>query len=75
MDNAPGIDCERKDALIFRCKFEPRYDLSAAKLPGYGEVKTHDKSFLEAFRDKTYVRDVCVRCGRTIERDDRRVAR
>ena len=50
------------------CKFEPRYDIG----PPAGHFKTESADNLPAViaacKPKTYVRDVCVRCGRTIER-------
>lgn len=53
-------------------KFEPRYDLGAADLsPFFGDrvasFKTSADS-IESMRAKTYVRDICIRCGKTIER-------
>lgn len=49
------------------CKFQPRYDFSAANLTAM-EIYTLSESEAEILRVKTYVRDVCIRCGRTIER-------
>ena len=52
-------------------KFEPRYDLGPADLSAFVEFKGTFKgtpSLLESMRKKTYVRDVCVKCGKTIER-------
>jgi hypothetical protein len=48
-------------------RFEPRYHLSAstmdsAKGTAYGVLQ-----LAEACRDKTYVRDVCTRCGAMID--------
>jgi hypothetical protein len=55
-------------------KFEARYDLSE---PKFGEIPWSGmKSFsmaptvVEKMRRRIYVRDVCVRCGKVIERDD-----
>lgn len=50
------------------CRFEARYDLEPAqvkfdRLQGEGAG-----SFLDKFRKQTYVRDVCTRCGATVER-------
>jgi hypothetical protein len=50
------------------CRFEARYDEGAAQLPP-NVSRIHDAETLRAFRPKTYVRDVCPRCGRTIERE------
>lgn len=47
-------------------RFEPRYD---TKMPaGMESIKATSSAYLEAVKDKTYVRDVCVRCGETVER-------
>jgi len=48
-------------------KFEPRYDLGPADLSAFVEFKG-TPSALESMRKKTYIRDVCVKCGKTIER-------
>lgn len=60
-------DCPRINAWR-GCKFEPRYDLGRCDLSGFSSVTNPSSANLERFRQKTYVRDVCVRCGRTIER-------
>jgi hypothetical protein len=49
-------------------QFEPRYDESAPDLTRFDSFKMADARALEFLRAKTYVRDVCVRCGKTIER-------
>jgi hypothetical protein len=49
-------------------KFEARYDLSPANLSQFaGEFKASEET-IEKFRQKTYVRDICTKCGKTIER-------
>lgn len=48
-------------------KFEPRYDLGPADLSAFVEFKGTPSS-LESTRNKIYIRDVCVKCGKTIER-------
>lgn len=56
-------------------KFEPRYDLGAADLSPFftGRVDTFkaDAVSIEKMRTKTYVHDICIRCGKTIERGSR----
>lgn len=49
-------------------KFEPRYDLSTpAIVPKSLENPVEDViAVMEASRTKTYVLDVCVRCGATV---------
>jgi len=59
-------DCPRFGKWIGGCQFEARYDLSAVELPACHEVKM-TLTMAEKFRSKTYVRDVCIRCGKTIE--------
>lgn len=65
-------DCERK--TIFgrpACRFEGRFDLSAADISGLGKFKVGPQAvetFMNAMRTETYVRDVCIKCGKTIER-------
>ena len=60
-------ECPRNGWLAGTCKFEPRYDISEPLLPA-NTTKISDPEMAETFKRKTYVRDVCVRCGRTIER-------
>jgi hypothetical protein len=64
-------DCERIGRLVGGCNFEARYDTSEASPPNMESVKTSVsgmRQFLDASRKHTYVRDVCTRCGKTIER-------
>ena len=63
--------CERKGWLFRGCKFEPRYDLSPADMSRLGKVSNAQPEHLDKFRTKTYVHDVCVRCGKVIPRDER----
>lgn len=63
------VPCPRRDRWIRGCRFEPRYDLGplvtkatpisrlAAGVPLWTTTQT-----------KTYRGDVCVTCGRTVER-------
>lgn len=52
-----------------RHEFEPRYDKSAANVAGFTKFHGYGvDEMLEKLRTKTYVRDVCVHCGKTIER-------
>ena len=64
-------DCPRQGRWFGGCCFEARYDKSAPDLPRYKHIKCNPGAtteFLDGHRTVTYVRDVCVRCGRTIER-------
>jgi hypothetical protein len=50
-------------------RFEPRYDKEPSNAMGVGSIKARDMEMLDAMvTKKTYVRDICVRCGKTIER-------
>ena len=63
-------DCPQFGKVFGGCHFEARYDHSPADL-GFGEIKTSAQAaimFAETMRAKTYVKDVCTRCGRTVER-------
>lgn len=54
-------------------RFEARYDLSGAQtladiLGGEGNFRGNINGLLEKSRTKTYVHDICVRCGTTVLR-------
>lgn len=61
-------DCPRAGKWL-GCRFEPRFDLSAANIDGFESIRGSVAAF-ESLRSETYVRDVCVRCGKTIERTE-----
>lgn len=59
-------DCARKNKWWRGCKFEARYD---SKLPDrVANMKNGQPETIEALKDKTYVADICVTCGKTIKR-------
>ena len=61
--------CPRRDRWIRGCKFEERYDLGApAAFHGMEGSAGMVLQVLEASKPLTYVRDICVVCGRTVER-------
>jgi hypothetical protein len=64
-------DCPRFGRWIGGCKFSPRYDLgephSAYNLSGGTAAAL--AYINDSLKPKTYVRDVCERCGKTVERD------
>lgn len=63
------FDCPRAGKWIRGCRFEGRFDLSAATPVKIGEADVAFVSaVLDRYRTRTYVRDVCTTCGRTIER-------
>jgi hypothetical protein len=63
---------ERGDACpnswFGRHKFEARYDIGPPDLSRFVKIDRASEGFFEALKPKTYVRDVCVKCGKTIER-------
>lgn len=62
-------DCPRLGKLIGGCKFVARYSLPAYQPPG--EVQTTADAFIravEVMRPRVYEGDVCVRCGRRVEK-------
>lgn len=62
-------DCPRKDKWIGPCNFEARYDSEPHNGAGFSKIAnmTGSEAFL-LLTKRVYVRDVCTRCGRTIER-------
>lgn len=53
-------------------KFEPRYDLGPADMSAFKSFQARNASYMEPLRKKTYVRDICTKCGKTIERETAR---
>jgi len=49
----------------FGHNYEARFD---SEMPGSFEITRGSLSALEAMREKTYVKDVCTRCGKEILR-------
>jgi hypothetical protein len=63
------MSCRKRLGIFSRsCKFEPRYDLSSPHFPR-GEVSGWGIC-IDDFKSKTYVGDICVRCGKTVDRND-----
>ena len=69
--------CPRFGRWIGSCRFEARYDLagppaaSLRALPSLAQsviLLENDVDALRVMSCKTYVRDVCARCGKTVER-------
>ncbi len=64
--------CPRLNSWIRGCRFEPRYDEGE---PLDGRVNVNGRPtedvvrIIKSTKPKTYVRDVCTTCGRTIERE------
>lgn len=62
-------DCKRVGRLFGACKWSPRYDEGApVTYPPYEGSAAGLAVMAQAMRPKTYVRDVCETCGKTIER-------
>ncbi len=50
-------------------KFEARYDMGAPDLSRFIKFNTENvREFMESMKPKTYVHDICVRCGQIVER-------
>jgi hypothetical protein len=65
-DAAP---CSRLGRPFKGCKFEARYDSEPSNGAGLTSVKGFNPERIERLLIKrTYVRDVCVTCGKVIER-------
>lgn len=64
------MDCHLKGTWFGGCKFEARYDLGPADLSNFESISGCGAgSFMEKLRQKTYVHDVCVRCGEVVKRE------
>jgi hypothetical protein len=74
MTDGAGSGCDDvaeicPNGLFGSHKFEARYDLGPTDLSPFQSIRgLFAARFAEAMRSKTYVRDVCVKCGMTIER-------
>lgn len=67
--SAGPVECERRDWLLFSCWFEPRYDEGPVGDHHLEDVRARRiADVFDAMKPRTYVRDVCVRCGATVER-------
>lgn len=62
--------CPRAGKWFGGCKFSPRYDKSEPPnwAGNYRGAVGPLVEIIEAAKAATYVRDVCVRCGKSIER-------
>jgi hypothetical protein len=51
-------------------KFEPRYDRVDSPYTRTINTETiNPKAIIEALKDKIYIYDICVRCGKTVRKD------
>lgn len=63
------MDCSLKGKWFVGCHFEPRYDYGSPDLSTLGGYSgSRAAELIEASKPKTYVKDVCVACGREILR-------
>lgn len=62
-----AVECPRRGKLFRGCRFEGRYD-SRPGMNIHHHAWDDPIGLLRNSRISTYVRDVCVTCGRTIER-------
>lgn len=73
MDN----DCKRAGRWIGGCEFKARYDVRPSELVSsvVAEISRASddavRSILNGNIERIYVRDVCTRCGKTIERGEK----
>lgn len=73
------MDCPRVGKWFGGCRFEGRYDVMGSERYGAfmpfaefkisGDAKAVKDALNQRTPHTTYVRDVCTRCGRTIERE------
>lgn len=61
-------DCARFGKLLGGCKFVARYDSEPKDIGQYNGSISAFRELAEAMTKKVYVKDICVRCGKTIER-------
>lgn len=62
------MDCPRVGKLFGGCSFSPRFDEGRVEYPPYEGAAGAIVLALEKAKPMTYVRDVCERCGKTVER-------
>lgn len=60
----PVSQCPRRDRMLSPCRIRPRFEL---KMPDHFTADIF-RGRLDDLKNKTYIRDVCERCGRTVER-------
>ena len=68
------MTCPREGRLIGGCNFKPRYDdmpLTETELRHGADIAWlhHLGAIRKITERKHYVRDVCTRCGKTVERN------
>lgn len=69
MTDGASIQTECPNSWTGAHRFEPRYDLGSVDLSQFSKIVRMSAGFAEKLRKKTYIRDVCTKCGKTIERE------
>jgi hypothetical protein len=63
------IPCPRRDKWFRGCRFEPRYEEGAAQIGNLQTVDGPDAvDLVRAFRPRNYVHDICIVCGKVVDR-------
>lgn len=65
-------DCRRFGKLFGGCKFVARYDYDPKDIDHYNGSITAFIELAEAMTKRVYVKDICVRCGKTIDRQEQK---
>lgn len=63
-------DCPRFGKWLKGCRFEARYDKGAPKVEFELNGRGSAREILQACKPTTYVKDVCITCGKTVMRDE-----
>lgn len=58
----------KKEKICWRHYFQARYDISKAEIPDNYKDKKFNVYALETFRSQSYIKDVCVKCGKEINK-------
>lgn len=67
-------NCDLRGRMFGGCRFEARYDTRPPEIESIEGLRGGPaavEAFLRGLTAKTYVHDVCVRCGATVKREDR----
>ena len=66
------LECPRAGKWIGGCRFEGRWEYGASRPASFawGISVADQERLTHATKPKTYVRDVCVTCGRTVEKQE-----
>ena len=50
-------------------RYKARYDYGEPDFSMFKSIKVYNPDYIERFKPKTYVKDICVRCGSVINRN------